>query len=76
MTLSELKDENFQSIEKISINGYFFYAGFFISSNVTKYNGMSGKHGPAIREESKDFVLATRASHHLLILSSSEFLRF
>ena len=63
LTLSERKNENFQSIEKISMDIYFL-------------NAMVGLENtdPITREESKYFFLTS--CYYLLILLISKFLSF
>ena len=57
LTLSENKNENFQSIEKHRENKYtcsFSFTQAFLPVLVPEYDGVSWNTGPATREASKD----------------------
>ena len=58
LTLSECKNENFQSNEKTSRNAYFFHAGLFTSFRYLNMVVWLEKTVPATHEESKVFFLA------------------
>ena len=56
LTLSERKNEDLQSIEKISINAYFFYACLFASFRYLNTMLLLENTDLVIREESKDIL--------------------
>ena len=61
LTLSERKNGNFQSIEKISIHAYFLFFSFSFSFTSFRFLNtvvQLENTDPVIREESKEFFLS------------------